>query len=65
MTKVLMVSLTFANKSKSIFSKLGYTCNILHKVKPSGCEYVLIVDAPKNVVVTTLKKEGIPIKELL
>ncbi|MCC8070144.1 MAG: hypothetical protein LIO71_10405 [Ruminococcus sp.] len=65
MTKVSMVSLTFANKSKSIFAKLGYTSNVLHNVKPSGCEYVLIVDAPKTLVLTTLKKEGIPIKEFL
>lgn len=65
MTKVSMVSLTYANKAKKIFTKLGYNSNIVHNVKPSGCEYVLMVDAPKNIVSDALKKEGIPIKEFL
>ena len=65
MIKVSMISLTYANKSKVVLEKLGYKSNIIHNVTKNGCEYVLIVDAPRNVVSNALDKEGIPIKEFL
>lgn len=65
MLRVSIISLTYANKSKMVLEKLGYNANIIHNVTPSGCEYILTVNAPKSVVKNALQNEGIPIKEFL
>lgn len=65
MLRVSIISLTYANKSKMVLEKLGYNANIIHNVTPSGCEYILTVNAPKSIVASTLQNEGIPIKEFL
>jgi hypothetical protein len=65
MLRISMVSLTYVNKAKKLMDRLGYKSTIVHNVTPKGCEYTLHVDAPQSVVLTTLKREGIPIKRLL
>lgn len=65
MLKVSIVSLTYANKSKMVLESLGYKANIIHNVTPNGCEYILTVNAPKSVVISTLQNNGIAIKEFL
>lgn len=65
MLRVSMVSLTYANQAKLVLERLGYRPKIVHDVNPKGCVYVLSVDAPKSIVVDTLKKNHIPIRDWL
>lgn len=64
MVTIFMVSLTYANKSKNILESLGYSCNIVHKVQSTGCEYVITVKAPKDDILKILRDNKIPIKKV-
>lgn len=65
MLQISMISLTYANKSKKILENFGYKCDIVHQVKTTGCEYVITVNAPKDVVTKILTDNNIPIKKVL
>ncbi len=62
MNTLLMVSLTYANKSKKILNSLGYECSIVHEVQSNGCSYIIQYSAPKDKVVSILKANNIPLR---
>jgi hypothetical protein len=62
MVTITILSLTYANKFKKVLETNGYSSKIVHKVKPTGCEYVITVKAPKDVVLKLLKDNHIPTK---